>query len=238
MQVYSDLLQNPINTLQQNDLQVNQLPAVNCATARNLWFAAFGINIVIDNTSPIATGMAGGPADCGVRRSMVVSPMRGFGLPPGAGPGARHRPAGLLNAAGAGPNLWVTEIQTGCTTLVIDWGLGQYSLTHLQPSQNAQFNQLGQAVLSMGDTAVATYKNFWLKQEMTTVVDNTPGVTPQRYIMIQSMFEASRGTATQVIGIRNGAQFNFYRQRQSGAGRVVEQLQWSTWRSWMPYFSY
>ncbi|HUZ04523.1 MAG TPA: hypothetical protein VMU62_04125 [Acidobacteriaceae bacterium] len=240
MQVYNNLLLNPVLTLQQHDLMVNPLPAVNCATVRNLWFAAYGINIVIDQTAAMACGMAGGimgPPDCGLQRAMVVSPMRGHGLPIGAAAGARHRPTGLFNAAGAGANLWVTEMQTGCSVLIVEWGGGQYSMTHLQPSQDAQFNLLGRAILSTGSFAYNAYKNTWLKQELTAVVSNTGGA-PQRYILIQSMFETARGPVTQVLGVRNGAQFNFYRQRQTIANRVVEHLQWSTWRSYLPYFSY
>ncbi len=240
MQVYNNLLLNPVLTLQQHDLMVNPLPAVNCATVRNLWFAAYGINIVIDQTAAMACGMAGGimgPPDCGLQRSMVVSPMRGFGLPVGAAAGARHRQTGILNAGATAANLWVTEMQTGCTVLIVDWGGGQYSVTHLQPSQDAQFNQLGRAIMWTSNFAHNAYKNTWLKQEMTTVIQNTGGA-PQRYIMIQSMFETARGPVTQVIGIRNGIQFQFYRQRQTIANRVVEHLQWSTWRSYLPYFSY
>ena len=239
MQVYNNLLANPVVTLQNNDLEVQNLPAVPCASVRNLWFAAFGTTMVIDQASAMAAALAAGPMgpqDCAVQRSMVVSPMRGFGLPVGAGAGARHQATGILNAAATAANLWVTEIQTGCTVLIVDWGAGQYSVTHLQPSQDAQFNMLGRALMWTSNFAHNAYKNTWLKQEMTSVVGNTVGA-PQRYIMIQSMFETARGPVTQVIGIRNGAQFTFYRQR-TAAARVVEQLQWSTWYAYLPYFSY
>ncbi len=236
MQVYNNLLATPVATLQNHDLMVNQLPAVNCATVRNLWFAAFGPSIVIDQAGAMAAGLVMGPNDCAVQRSMVVSPMRGFGLPVGAGAGARHRATGILNAAATAANLWVTEMQTGCTVLIVDWGAGQYSMTHLQPSQDAQFNMLGRALMWTGNFARNAYKNTWLKQEVTSVIGNTVGA-PQRYIMVQSMFEAARGPVTQVIGVRNGAQFTFYRQR-AAAARVVEQLQWSTWYAYLPYFSY
>jgi len=169
---------------------------------------------------------------------MVVSPMRGNTLPVGGGVGGRHQATGLLNAVGAGAALWVTEMQTGCTVLIVDWGGGQYSLVHLQPSQDTQFNTVGQAILNAGSLARNAYQNIWLKREMTTVVQNTAGA-PQRYIMIQSMFETARGSVTQVLGIFQGGQFEFYRQRQTPpAARVAEHLQWSTWRSYMPYFSY
>ncbi len=237
MQVYRNLLANPVATLQANYLKVRQLPAVNCATVRNLWFAAYGTDITIDQNSLNAAMAVMGPNDCPVQRSMVISPMRGNGAPPGIGVGGRHRTTGILNAAGTSANLWVTELQTGCTVLIVDWGGNQYSVTHLQPSQDQQFNQLGQTLMWTSNFTRNAYKNTWLKQEMTSVIQNTGGA-PQRYIMIQSMFEASYGTETQVIGIRNGGQFQFYRQRDDGINRVVEHLQWSTWRAYVPYFSY
>ena len=73
-------------------------------------------------------------------------------------------------------------------------------MVHLQPSQATQFNTVGQAILNAGSLARSAYQNIRLKQEMTTVVQNTAGA-PQRYIMIQSMFETARGSVTQVLGI-------------------------------------
>jgi hypothetical protein len=239
IQVYNDLLQNPLTVLQQQMIAVNSLPVVNAATAVNVWIAAHGGNIAIDRVAATAAGLAGGPADCAVQRSMIVSQMRGHQLPVGAGVGGRHRAAEIFNAgAAAGANLWVTELQTGCTVLVLDWGASRYSLVHLQPSTDAQFNRLGQAIVRSSDTGLSAYKNLWLKQEMTSVVNNTALGPPQRYIMIQSLFEASRGTATQVIGVRHGTAFRFYRQRLSGVGLTAEELNWSTWYSYVPYLTY
>ena len=235
MQVYNQLLANPVLTLQNHDMEVNQLPVLPNTGVQNLWFAAFGPSIVIDQTSLMAGAMAAGlmgPQDCAVQRSMVVSPMRGHGLPPAN----RYAATGLVNAAAIAANLWVTELQTGCTVLIVDWGAGQYSMTHLQPSDDVQFNRFGRALMWTSNFAHNAYKNTWLKQEMTTVIQNTGGA-PQRYIMVQSMFENTRRRVTQVVGVRNGGQFTFYRQRVAAA-RVVEQLQWSTWYAYVPYFSY
>lgn len=237
MRIYSDLQTNPLHTLQQNDLMVNQLPAVNDATVQNLWFAAHDHSMAIDQSDRLACALVQGPEDCGIQRPMVVSAMRGFGLPPGGGAGARHQPTRLLNTRVGTTSLWVTQQLTGCTVLIVDWGAGQYSMTHLQPGEDAQFNRLGQAILNTGEKARSAYKNIWLKKEMTTIVQHTGG-SPQHYIMIQSMFETARGNITQVIGVLQGAQWQFYRQRQSGAHRLVQQLHWSSWHSYMPYFSY
>ena len=234
--VYNDLRASPVITLKNFYLKVYHLPDVNCATVHNLWFAAYDNNIGIDQSGAMAAESVTGPPDCAVQLSMVVSPMRGHGLPVGAGVGARHRATGILNAGATAANLWVTEKQTGCTVLIVDWGAGQYSMTHLQPSDDTQFNQAGRALMGASDFARNAYKNIWLKKEMTSVIGNTGGA-PQRYIMIQSMFETYSRTDTQIIGIRNGAQFTFYRQRDA-ATLLVEQLQWSTWYSYLPYFSY
>ena len=238
MQVYNALRASPLTILQDYTLRVRNLPIVNCATVQNLYFAA-SVNsqkIGIDINNFQAAGFVGGQNNCAAQISMVVSPVRGFNLPVGAGAGARHRATGILNAGATAANLWVTPTLTGCTVLIVDWGAGRYSMTHLQPSQNAQFNQASRAMMRTSDFARNAYKNTWLKQEMTSVIGNTGGA-PQRYIMIQSMFETYRQTATQIIGIRNGAQFTFYRQRDA-ATLLVEQLQWSTWYAYLPYFSY
>ncbi|HUA99385.1 MAG TPA: hypothetical protein VMA34_13735 [Terracidiphilus sp.] len=235
-QRYNSLRLNPFATLQQNELNINSLPAVNDATVTNLWFAARANVMVIDDQQLTAEGLAGGTASA-IQRPMAVSPMRANTLAPGAGAGGRHVATGMIGAAG-GAALWVTELQTGCTVLILDWGGGQFSMLHLQPSQDNQFNSVGQAILNMGDTARSAYQNVWLKQESTTVVQNT-GAAPQRYIMIQSMFEASRGRVTQVVGVLQAAGYQFFRQRpQLHGNHIVQQLQWSTWRSYMPYFSY
>ncbi|WP_233835578.1 hypothetical protein [Paraburkholderia sp. ZP32-5] len=239
IQVYNDLLHNPLTVLSQYHLTVNILPAVNGATTRNVWIAAYGTDIGIDQSAGMAAAIPAGPPDCAVQRSMIVSPMRGHQLPVGAGIGGRHRAAEIFNAgAAAGANLWVTELQSGCTVLVLDWGASRYSLVHLQPSTDAQFNPLGQAIVQSSYTGLNAYKNLWLKQEMTTVVNNTGLGSPQRYIMIQSMFETYRGAVTQVIGIRQGTAFRFYRQRQNGNALRAEELDWSTWYSYVPYMSY
>jgi hypothetical protein len=235
---FDALVANPLNTLQNNDLVVNGLPVANDGTVHNLWFAARGISMAIDQSDVLAAGLVTGPPDCSIQRAMVVSPMRSNALPPGALPGNRHEATGQLNPGAVGANLWVTEMQTGCTILIADWGGGLYSMIHLQPSQDQQFNQVGQAVLNAGETARNAYQNAWLKQEVTTIMENT-GPAPQSYIMIQSMFETARGNVTQVIGVRNGNQFQFFRQRQTPpATRVVEQLQWTPWRTYVPYSSY
>ncbi|MCU1724241.1 hypothetical protein [Pseudomonas sp. 5P_5.1_Bac1] len=238
--VYDGLLQNPLSVLKQASIEVNSLDPAGSPMVRTLAFAAAGTNIVIDKSPMIASGMLKIEIDGAIERPMIVSPMRGHGLPVGNGVGDRHQAAEVFDATVGEEQLWVTELQTGCTTLMLDWGRSRYSLVHLQPSEDAQFNRASQAIMWVGNKTTYAYKNTWLKQEMTTVVNNTTTTksTPQRYIMVQSMFESSRKHSTQVIGIRRKTEFDFYRQRRVDNKNVVEKLTWSTWRSYLPYFSY
>lgn len=235
--MYNNLRNNPLLTLQGSHLWVNGLPPGNDARVTNLWFAARNNAIAIDAQENMARGMVNGTPDCAIQRQMAVSPMRSSALLPGAGVGGRHHATGTIGT-GAGAHFWVTELQTGCTVLILGWAGNQYSMLHLQPSQAAQFNRAGQVLLNMNQFSRSAYQNAWLKQEATTVVQNT-GAVPQRYIMIQSMFETSRGSVTQVIGVLQPGGYEFYRQLQQGAvALTADHLQWSTWRSYMPYFSY
>ena len=239
---YANLLAHPLQTLQGTAFAVNGLPAVADGTVNQLWFGVGAGGIVVDNVRGTAWAFAGGTNnDCAIPRNMVVSPMRGALLPVGAVVGARHAATAVVAAGGLACDLWVTEMQNGCTVLILDWGAGSYSLFHIQPSQDNQFNWLGQKIFALGDSAMAGYKNAWLKSEANTIVANTGGV-PQRYIMVQSMFEAASGWVTQLLGMRNAGQFTFYRQRSIMNVGVVtlraERLNWTTWRSYLPWSSY
>jgi hypothetical protein len=173
---------------------------------------------------------------------MVVSHMRDHELTPRR----RRKATRIVDAAALTSDLWVTEMQNGCTVLIVDWGNGRYSLTHLQPYMDEQFTLVGRAVMGLGGytrrvTGEAffknVYKNQWLKKEMTDMVTATGG-TPQYYIMVQSMFESSRRRTAQVIGVRRENRFTFYRQSKRARDYQVTELKWSGWYSWLPYFTY
>lgn len=240
---YATFVANPLVTLTNTALVVNPLPAVADGTQHLLWFADGPNGIVIDDDQATARGWSGAANDdCTIQRRMVLSPMRGATLPVGAVVGARHAPTTRVNAGALASELWVTEMQNGCTVLILDWGGGSYSLFHIQPSQDNQFNWLGRKIIGLGDSAMAAYKNTWLKSEANTIVTNTGGALPQQYIMVQSMFEASRGWVTQLVGVKQGGQFTFYRQRSRmllGVTTILaERLVWTTWRWWVPWSSY
>lgn len=235
---WTALLANPVATLGNCDLQVNQLPAVADGTVQAMWFAAapplppWPAVIAIDSAEATANGVVG-INDGALQRQMVLSPMRSHVLVPGLA--GRHQIT-QRRVAGVIP-LWITELQTGCSVLILDWGAAGYSMVHMQPSTDAQFNRFGRLLLSTGDLARNSYKNFWLKQELTSVVANTGGV-PLRYILVQSMFDASRNRPVQVIGILQAGQFNFYRQRSAPGGRTAQHLQWTAWNAYVPYWGY
>lgn len=237
-QAWTALLANPLATLSNYDLQVNQLPAVADGTVQSMWFAAapalppWPAVVAIDSVEATANALVN-INDGALQRQMVLSPMRSHVLLPGLA--GRHQIT-QRRVAGAVP-LWITELQTGCSVLILDWGAAGFSMVHMQPSTDAQFNRFGRLLLSTGDLARNSYKNYWLKQELTAVVTHTGGV-PLRYILVQSMFDASRNRPVQVIGILQAGQFNFYRQRSGPAGRTAQQLQWTAWNAYLPYWSY
>lgn len=234
MRVYQRLLGDPLNILQQHDLVVSPLPAVRDGTAAQLFFAAGIHGIAIDPQQDGAASLAGCHVDGSIQQTMLVSAARGHALPVGAGAGARHQ---ATRRSAATHDLWVTELQTGCSVLILDWGSNQYSMIHLQPSADNQFNRLGRAILGASTFSYNAYKNSWLRSELTTIVGNTGG-TPQHYILVQSMFDASRDIFVQVIGVRRNGRFEFYRQTRHGETLRAEHLAWSGWYSLLPYRSY
>jgi hypothetical protein len=241
--MYAHLGANPLATLQTTPLNVNRLPDVADGTPHVLWFGVGDEGIVIDMDRQTARGLSGGVNDdCTIQRQMILSPMRGARLHVGAVAGGRHAPTVRVLAGLLPCHLWVTQIQTGCTVVILDWGGGSYSLFHIQPSEDNQFNMLGKKIIDFGDFGLAGYKNAWLKQEAKTIVTNTGGPVPQQYIMVQSLFEASKGGFTQILGVKHGNQFTFYRQRKKDEGDEIhlraERLKWSTWRWWVPWSSY
>lgn len=238
LQTYNTLIHHPLQTLQQALLQVNTLPQVADGTAGNLFFAYRNLAMAVDDDQNTAAALVGG-ADItwAVQRQMIVSAMRGSGLPVGALAGQRHAATTRVDATTTNADLWVTEMQNGCTVLILDWGGGHYSMFHIQPNADNQFNSVSRAVMWPGKYAKAAYKNAWLRSESNTVVGNTGGNAPAAYIMVQSMFEAAGGWVTQLLGVRQGGAFTFYRQRARANAIRAERLAWTTWRWYVPWWS-
>jgi len=239
---YNRLTNNPLASLRDTEFNVTlfALPPLADGTETNLYFAYHNGVIAIDqNQDQARAGVGAADASFTIRQRMIVSGMRGTGLPVAPLP-ARYAATTRVNAATINSELWLTQVQTGCTVLILDWGNHLFSLFHIQPSNDGQFNRFGQGVIGTGRYAGAAYKNAWLRSEANTVVTNTAagGATPQQYIMVQSMFTNVSGWITHVIGVRDVNDFLFYRQRTNvHGGRIAERLEWTTWRWYVPWWS-
>jgi len=224
---------------------VNQLPDVAEGSERKMWFAAKKTIYIMDSQQDAAAYAGVGLAGA-IRATMVLSPMRSRDLATGSGSGERHEEAGLVDARSVEADLWITEQQTGCSVLILDWGKGRYSMVHLQPYDDEQFNGWSRAVMGLGEYTCgltdrrffrSAYVNAWLKHDASSVVSST-GRAPQGYILVQTMFENARQQESQLIGIRYRSRFRFFRQRVLGPKSThVEELRWSGWWSWLPSFT-
>lgn len=246
-QWYLNLVSSPVETLRSALVTVAHLPDVPDGTEVNLSFAATPsrseVNIVIDENADRAWGLAlgKGGVNGAIQKPMVVSRMRSSDLG-----NARYAATRAVRTQDITADLWVTEQQTGCTVLILKWGAGEYSLVHLQPSEDNDFNWIGQVVMGLDRYAPSAlgsapfkslYKNTWLRREMTSVLDSTARA-PTEYILVQSMFDWSRGNEVQIVGVRSGREFAFYRQMVN-RGLRAEALAWSPWYSMVvPYSSY
>ena len=82
LQVYGNLVNNPLLVLQNNDLTINMLPAANDATVQNLWFAASGNGLVIDQSDVLACALAGGRGALMIYPERTEPPAPAHGSPP------------------------------------------------------------------------------------------------------------------------------------------------------------
>lgn len=248
---YLDLIHRPVLTMQNSLVKVYRLPDVADGTEVDLWFAVgedpfVGQRRIAIDTDPLIAwqqAMGDGPVPGSIKKPMVVSPMRSFLL----ADQRRYEATPIVRMQDITADLWVTEAQSGCTVLILKWSEGAYSMVHMQPSDDPQFNGFGQWLMSLDGyipDSIAIrpvrklYKNIWLKQDMTSVLGSTgpTGRSPLEYIMVQSMFDEGRGHV-QVLGVRAGRVFNFYRQREANGYRA-EALRWKAWSSWLPYSAY
>ena len=135
-------------------------------------------------------------------------------------------------------DLWITDQQTGCTVLIVDWGLNQYSMAHLLPHAIQSYNRLSRGILNSSSTLTAIAKNKFLRKEATTITYNTLG-RPLRYILIQSQHAVNNQNLVQVIGISNAGRWDFYLQESRAthigfAASNAKQLRWRDWsKDWL-----
>jgi hypothetical protein len=162
----------------------------------------------------------------------MVTPTRSWNSP--------HRFTALQRFNQNAEDFWVTERQTGCSLIILDWG-GQMSMGHLLPHPHASYNRANRFILDNAPlVAYAEVQRQSLKPEVTQLVEASKigGVNPQRYILVQSNHAAVNQKNLNVIGIASNGQMNFYMQTNTAGGRTVQQLRWTAWRPYLPYSTY
>jgi hypothetical protein len=142
----------------------------------------------------------------------------------------------------AGAQVWITDQQSGCTVIALEWGGGQFSMFHLLPYSDADWGRFARLTFSLSSTARAEMKNSNLRSEATQVATASAmgGAPPLRYIMIQSMHNTLAQRRMQTIGVQRNGGWEFYRQIQGGlVGNLrVESVDLAPWRQWSEYFYY
>lgn len=132
----------------------------------------------------------------------------------------------------AGGSWWFTPIQTGCTVIICDWGNGGYSMTHLQPYDDADYGWMLQYVLEKYEWFKAQFKKLALQTNVSAVVAAS-GQVPERYILVQSNHTAETENVI-VIGYRpGGGAWQFFYQRYprftQGPVTAAEAIEWQLW---------
>ncbi|HEY3627508.1 MAG TPA: hypothetical protein VGL00_14540 [Terracidiphilus sp.] len=179
---------------------------------------------------------AGGPTAFNV--AAILTSTRANG-----GPGMANRLVGVqrFSSGQGGSQVWLTDQQTGCTVLILDWGGNQFSMVHILPYQKASYGRFMKGVMWLGGTGVeASVQNSYLRGDIGTVVNNSLGAgnPPQRYILVQSQFSLNSQQLLQLIGFAGAATWTFYAQRiqvtpMGQAVHSVTKLDWQTWsRAW------
>jgi hypothetical protein len=167
---------------------------------------------------------------------IIESPTRGS-----TGAHLANRYAAAQRFAGGGAaQLWITDQQTGCTVIALDWGGNQYSMFHLLPYENADFGRMARAAFAVSSFARSGIKNTSLRTDATQVVNASlaGGAQPQRYIMLQSQHNARRAQYMQSIGVNRNGGWEFYRQLQgrNATGFTVISAALAPWRPWNECF--
>ncbi|ETD37997.1 hypothetical protein U724_20280 [Pseudomonas chlororaphis subsp. aurantiaca PB-St2] len=240
--MFHKLCTQPLEVLNANGVCVAGLTGSDTQSV-SLYFGAYQGEIRISPTQFLAstfihahTGLAMPVPDAVVRCTGLISPWRGH---------IANTPTRLhqtLQVPAAANKLWVTEQQTGCSVLILKWSAGLYSMVHLQPNADTEFNWLGK-LINRSDLGMAVQKNAWLKPDLTTVAElSGNGDSPEAYILVQSLHTARRGNSCQVLGINSAGSFNFYLQTNIDSGvsesHSTQSLKWTPWIYYLPYLTY
>lgn len=222
--VLNALKAQPLATLRQYRLAA-ALPPGHRTEGTEIAFAVVHTTI---HLGPAASHMPGKISING-----LAAPTRAWNSP--------NRFAPLLRFNALAYDFWVTERQTGCSLIILDWGGGQMSMGHLLPHPYTNYGRAGQFVVR--NTPVTVYAEMQrqsLKPEVTQLVDASKagGIDPLRYILVQSNHAAINLRSLNVLGILHNGQMNFYMQTAAGTGDTVVALRWTAWNPWLPYFTY
>ena len=87
-------------------------------------------------------------------------------------PVSPHRLTVMPRFNAAGNRFWITDTQTGCSVLILDWGAGSISMAHLQPHDDASFNFIGRTI-NYFDFSKAIAKNLWLRRDLQFSTQST-----------------------------------------------------------------
>ncbi|WP_157953989.1 hypothetical protein [Microbulbifer sp. A4B17] len=214
---------DPQTALQNYRLQIGLQPGHQTQLAR----VPFSLNMGNINIGPGAPNN-----DSRIYIQALTTPTRGHN--------SVNRYTALLRPNTANADFWVTERQTGCSLIILDWGGGQLSMGHLQPHPFNSYNQVNQTIINNTPLSVfASTQRSYLRTDVTQLIDASKvgGLDPNRYILIQSNFAAINLQNKNVIGVKETGQWNFYMQT-NGVNRTVQQLVWTDWSSYLPYFAY
>jgi hypothetical protein len=137
----------------------------------------------------------------------------------------------VITAAGS---WWFTPVQTGCTVVILDWGGGNFSMTHLQPYYDEDYPWVLQYVLQKSPRFKTEFKKLALQTNVSSVVSASGG-RPVRYILVQSNHTAETENVV-VLGYRPGGAgaWQFFYQRyprytNHGAVLASGALEWQLW---------
>lgn len=223
--LYNSLINRPMEVIQRHKL-VTSVPGGSMTT-----FCPNESFMIHEATGNINIGNSAIGAPNAILVPVIHTPMRAPNDPQRTS--RTHRFAPGHNGA----KLWITDPQTGCTVMVVDWG-GTFSMIHLQPWNVGDYNFAVSGVMKIHSKLESKIKIFDLKRESKNVYNTTSeqstGQPPQRYITIQSQQSLSQQRRLVVLGVAQGGTWNFYKQTIQAGGfsetiHSVEQLQWQNW---------
>lgn len=249
MNAYQSLTTNPMQFLTNTPVSINAGNATQSVVAQ--------VNFEFNQQNNIARIDAVGatPAHA-ISVTAIVTPTRVVQNGGVANPN-RFDQLSWFTPGQGGAQLWVTDQQTGCTVLIVDWGTGQFDMVHLLPYSVNDFGTVSRFLMNLGKNRLSRFgnmlqgigkrvaaplQNHRLRNDADTVMDNSLSpvgwVPPQRYIMVQSQYALNRTNYTQVLGVVQHGTWEFFIQTKSptATGQAVVNVRQANWRPWTDRF--